>query len=79
MLALDLESNRKETCVVFSREVLEGPDSPAEEALRGGSREAPRAAHAGLPKLQVPTSPEEAAEAHLQACGPGLPPGGAGP
>lgn len=30
---------------------MEGPDSPSEEALRGGSREASGAAHAGLPEL----------------------------
>lgn len=57
---------------------MEGPDSPAEEALRGGSGEASGAAHAGLPQLQVSASPEETAETHLQASGPWLPPEWAG-
>lgn len=58
---------------------MEGPDSPSKEALRGGSGEASGAAHAGLPQLQVSPSPEETAEAHLQASGPRLPPERAGP
>lgn len=63
----------------FFREVLEGPDAPSEEALCGGSGAAAGEAHAGLPQLQVPTPPEEAAETHLQAGGPRLPPGRTGP
>lgn len=53
---------------------MEGPDTPTETSIRGGSREAACAAHAGLPQLQVPASQEEAAEAHLQTRRPRLPP-----
>lgn len=57
---------------------MEGPHPPSEEALRGGGRKAAGAAHAGLPQLQVPASPEETAEAHLQESGSRLPPERAG-
>lgn len=57
---------------------MEGPHSPSEEALCGGSREASGAAHAGLPQLQVPASPEETVETHLQASRPRVPPERAG-
>lgn len=74
-----VNSEKVASSVLFFRQVLEGPDAPSEEALRGGSGAAAGEAHAGLPQLQVPTTPEEAAEAHLQAGGPRLPPGGPGP
>lgn len=61
------------TVSLLIRQVVEGPDAPSEEALCGGGREAEGAAHAGLPQLQVPASPEEAAETHLQARGPRVP------
>lgn len=44
---------------------MEGPDPSSEASVRGGGREAARAAHAGLPQLQVSPSSQEAAEAHL--------------
>lgn len=57
---------------------MEGPYSSSEEALCGGGRKAAGAAHAGLPQLQVPASPEETAKTYLQESGSWLPPERAG-
>lgn len=47
------------------REVMEGPDPIAEEAVCGGGREAAGSTYAGLPELQVPSSQKEATKTNL--------------